>query len=106
MVQELQDFDFDSAGGGRSRYDWEKLFNGKTWKMTKGEDFYSGEDESGSAATFAAYVRQVAKQDKFKDKIEKVRVVAGEEEDGTEYIVIKATVKEVKTVAEEKTSNE
>lgn len=89
MVREVPDFDFDTAKGGRDKYDWDTLFNGKKWRLDRGVDFYS-EGEKGKTVQFVGYVKQQAKAREIE-----VDVVSSEEDtpEGTvEFVVIQARV--------------
>ena len=37
MAEVLEDFDFTRSG--RGQHPWDEWFNGKVWKLTRGEDF-------------------------------------------------------------------
>ena len=55
-MQEVSHFRFPTNTGGKSKYDWDTILNGKTWELTQGEDFEM------NPRTFVAHVHGTAKR--------------------------------------------
>ncbi len=55
-MQEVAHFRFPTNTGGKSKYDWDTILNGKTWELSQGEDFEM------EPRTFVAHVHGTAKR--------------------------------------------
>ncbi len=55
-MQEVSHFRFPTNTGGKSKYDWDTILNGKTWELSQGEDFEM------APRTFVAHVHGTAKR--------------------------------------------
>jgi len=55
-MQEVSHFRFPTNTGGKSKYDWDTILNGKTWELSQGEDFEM------EPRTFVAHVHGTAKR--------------------------------------------
>lgn len=55
-MQELSNFRFPTNTGGKSKYDWDTILNGKTWELRQGEDF------ALAPRVFVAHVHGTAKR--------------------------------------------
>lgn len=55
-MKELNHYRFPNAGGSKAKYDWDTILNGKTWRLTQGEDY------KPEPRTFVAHVHGTAKR--------------------------------------------
>ena len=55
-MQEVSHFRFPTNTGGKSKYDWDTILNGKTWELSQGVDFEM------APRTFVAHVHGTAKR--------------------------------------------
>ena len=55
-MQEVSHFRFPTNTGGKSKYDWDTILNGKTWELSQGVDF------DMAPRTFVAHVHGTAKR--------------------------------------------
>ena len=55
-MKELNHYRFPNKGGSKAKYDWDTILNGKTWRLTQGEDY------KPEPRTFVAHVHGTAKR--------------------------------------------
>lgn len=56
MAEVLEDFDWNAVRSPRSRYDWDRWFDGNVWKLVEGEDF------TAKTSSFRTSVASAAKR--------------------------------------------